>query len=68
MNNLMNIRKMVHLLPKKMPPKIYPCKGFGKGGLYPICLCIEYMDFSKEKHRQSYKNCFITNLKLPNNR
>jgi hypothetical protein len=57
----MNIQviKMIRSLPKIFPKKVYPCKG----GLYPTCICLEYLDFGKEEHRKRYKNCFITSMK-----
>lgn len=32
---------------------IYPCHKH-------FCLCVEYLNFGKEKDRQTYKNCYIT--------
>ena len=55
----MSIMQMVKVLPKTMPNDIYTCKG-----IYPTCLCVEYLDFGKEDHRRIYKNCFITSLSL----
>ena len=55
----MSIMQMVKVLPKTMPNDIYTCKG-----IYPTCLCVEYLDFGKEEHRRIYKNCFITSLSI----
>jgi hypothetical protein len=53
----MSIVQMINVLPKTMPKNIYACKG-----IYPSCICIEYLDFEKVDHRRIYKNCFITSL------
>lgn len=52
--------KMIKTLPKKFPKRVYRCKS----GLYPICICLEYLDFGRKEHREHYKNCFITSLKV----
>ena len=59
--NTMNpkIVQMLRILPKRLPKEIYSCHD----GLYPVCLCVEYLDFGKKEHRNHYKNCFITSLK-----
>lgn len=54
----MVLQVMLRTLPKKMPKAIYPCKG-----PYNICICMEYLDFTKEKDRNTYKNCFLTYMK-----
>lgn len=38
---------------------IYPCSKH-------ICVCIEYLDFSKQKDLYKYEHCYITDLR--NNR
>ena len=40
-------------IPKMVVDGINPCGNH-------ICLCIEYLDFGKEKDRQRYKHCYIT--------
>ena len=44
------INKMLLILPKKMPEEIFSCS--------KQCFCVEYLDFSKEKARLKYKECF----------
>ena len=34
--------------------KIVPCDRI-------VCLCVEYLDFSKESEYETYKHCMITN-------
>ena len=36
---------------------IFPCNNY-------FCKCIEYLDFGRPKHRNYYKNCYITNGSL----
>lgn len=35
---------------------IYPCSKH-------FCICIEYLDFSKQKDLYKYEHCYITNLR-----
>ena len=35
---------------------IFPCGRM-------LCLCVEYLDFSKKNHVERYKQCMVTDLK-----
>ena len=58
----MNVLKTI---PQKLsqnairPITIVPCKG-----VYPVCLCVEYLDFHEKKDIDHYKNCYLTSLKV----
>ena len=46
---------MLLILPKNMPEEIFSCS--------KQCFCVEYLDFSKEKARLKYTECFNEYLK-----
>lgn len=50
MISMKRINKMLLILPKKMPEEIFSCNKY--------CFCVEYLDFSKQKARIKYKECF----------
>lgn len=54
MSTIQKITKMTHRSVLQMNAhNIYPCHKH-------FCLCVEYLNFGKEKDRQTYKNCYIT--------
>ena len=44
------VRKMLLILPKKMPEEIFSCN--------KQCFCVDYFDFSKKGARIKYRDCF----------